>query len=77
MVHMDARQLFSNCLNQQCSNNRRVNAAGKSKQNLLVADLLPQSNQLFVYKSLGQFRCGDTLHGIRTSVILHIKSSFQ
>ena len=68
-MHTD--KLFTNGLDQQGCNNRAVNAAGKSQQDLLVTDLFTDCGYLFVDKGLSKFGGGDAHHVVRTLIGIH------
>ena len=73
MIDMDADQLLADGLDQQSGNNGRVNTAGKSQQNLLIANLLTNQLALLIDESIGQFKIGDASHRLGTD-IRHIGS---
>ena len=71
VVNMNAHEILADCLNEKRSYNRAVNAARKSKQNLLVTDLRLYRSNLLVDKSLRKFGSGDAFHRIRSLVTVH------
>ena len=71
VVHVHANQLLANGLDQQGGNNGAVNAAGKSQQDLLVANLFTDCGNLFVNERLGKFRGGDAHHVVGALVGIH------
>ena len=78
VVDMDADQLLTDGFDQQSGNDRRVNTAGKSQQNLLVANLLTDQLDLLIDKGICQLEIGDTSHRLGTDIrhigSLHIKN---
>ena len=71
---MYADQLLANGLDQQCCNNRTVDTAAESQQNLLVTNLFANGCDLLGNESFSQFGGGDTSHGIGTQIV-HVDSS--
>ena len=71
MVNMDADQLLADSLDQKSSNNGRVDSAGQSQQDLLIANLLTNGGNLFLNKFVGQLKIGDALHGFGTNITGH------
>ena len=68
MVDVDAGELIAYRLDQQGGNDRRIHAAGKGQQNLLVTDLRPEGCDLLLDERLRQGRRGDALHVLGTNV---------
>ena len=62
MVYVHADQLLADGLDEQSGNDRRVHAARKSQQNLLVANLAADEIYLRINKGICQRRGGDALH---------------
>ena len=75
VVDMYTDELLADGLDQHRCDDRGINAAREREQDFLVPDLLPESRKLFLNKCICQFRSGDPLHGIGSSVIDHAVSS--
>ena len=71
VVDMDAGKLVADCLDQQSSDNGRVNTAGESKKHFLRTDLAAQSGNLFIDECFCEFRRSDTLQGFRSEIVCH------
>lgn len=63
-------------LDEQGRDNRTVDAAGKSQQDLLVANLLADCSDLLIDEHLGKFGSGDTHHVVGTLVGIHAELLF-
>ena len=59
VVHVHADELLADCLDEKGRDDRAVDAAGKSQQNLLVTDLLADCGNLLVDERLGKLGGGD------------------
>ena len=77
VVHVHAYQLLADGLDQQSGYNGRIHAAGKGQQDLLVAHLSADLSHLLLDESVGQLQRCNTLHGIGTDIVCHMKSSIQ
>ena len=72
VVYVYANELLTDCFDEKRSNNRRVNAAGKSEQYLFVANLFANSCNLLSDELICKFRGCDTSHRIRSDIGIHI-----
>jgi hypothetical protein len=70
-----ANQLSAYRLDEQCRNDRRVHAAGKGQQYLLVAYLRSDLADLLCDERISQLLGGDSFHSFGTSAKFHIPSS--
>ena len=73
MVDTHTGQLLADRFDQKCRNDRRINTAGQSQQNLLITDLFPQRCKLLVNEGLCKFRGGNPLHALRAFVFSHMR----
>ena len=72
VVDVNAGELLPNCLDEKCGNDRRINAAGKCEQHLLVTDLCADFLDLFFYKRIRKHFGCNTLHSFGANYFLHI-----
>lgn len=73
MVHVHADELLADCLDEKGGDDRAVDAAGKSQQNLLVTDLLADCGNLLVDERLGKLGGSDAHHVVGTLIRIHAK----
>lgn len=76
VVHVHADELLADSFDEQGRNYRTVDAAGKSQQDLLVANLLADCSDLLIDEHLGKFGSGDTHHIVGTLVGIHAELLF-
>ena len=76
VVHVHADELLADGLDEQGRDNRTVDAAGKSQQDLLVANLLADYSDLLIDEHQGKFGSGDTHHVVGTLVGIHAELLF-
>ena len=70
---MRADELLADCLDEKGCDDRAVDAAGKSQQNLLVTDLLADSGNLLGDERLGKLGGGGAYHVVGTLIRIHAK----
>ena len=71
VVDVNAGELLPHRLDEERRDDGRIDAAGEGKENLLIADLLPQFGDLFADKRFRERGRGDALHGFGTNVAGH------
>ena len=75
MVNVDADQLLSDCLDEQCGDNGAVNAAGQCQQYLFISDLRANGCDLFFDEGACELGGRDACHGFRSYIWIHKGSS--
>ena len=71
VVDVDTDELLADGLDQQCSNDGRIDAAAQGQQDLLIADLLADGLDLLVDEGIGQLKIGDAGHRLGSDIGIH------